>query len=59
MSKHAITRVAAILAGAAVLFVLQQRFEVSFYIALPAAIVAYLAVLVGMGLALGVTPPAK
>ena len=59
MSKHGITRIAAILTGAAVLFVLQQHLDLQFYIALPAAIVSYFAVLVGMGLALGVNPPAK
>jgi hypothetical protein len=38
--------------GAGVLFGLQQGFELKFYIALPLAIVAYLVVKVGLGLAL-------
>lgn len=59
MSRHTIGRMVAILGGAAVLFVLQQQFELQLYVALPAAIVAYVAILVGMGLALGVNPPTK
>jgi len=59
MDKHRITRVVGILAGAATLFVLQQYAELAFYLALPAAIIAYFAVLVGVGLALNVTPPSR
>ena len=59
MSKHGITRIVAVLVGAAVLFTLEQKFGVALYIAIPAGIVAYVVTLVTMGLALGVTPPAK
>ena len=47
------------LSGAAVIFVLEQNLGVQFYFAIPAGILAYVAVLVAMGLALRVNPPAK
>ena len=59
MSKHGISRIVAILGGAAVLFVLQQEFGLQLYLAIPAGMVAYFAILVAMGLALGVNPRAK
>lgn len=39
--------------GAAVLFGLQQGLGLQFYIALPAAVLAYLAMLIGVGLLIG------
>ena len=41
MNRLASGRIVSVLAGAAVLFTLQQGFDVKFYIALPVAIVAY------------------
>jgi hypothetical protein len=52
MNRLAIARIVSVLVGAGVLFGLQQGFELKFYIALPLAIVAYLVVKVGLGLAL-------
>jgi hypothetical protein len=59
MNRHAISRMVAVLAGAVALFVLQQKFELQFYIAFPAAVVAYVAIRVGMERALGVKTPAR
>jgi len=59
MSRHGISRLVAVLTGAAVLFGLEQQAGLQLYLALPLAILAYFAVLFGMGLALGVNPPAK
>jgi len=59
MSKHGITRIVAVLVGAAVLFTLEQKLELALYIAIPAGVVAFIVTLVAMGLALGVTPRAK
>lgn len=59
MSKHGVSRIVAMLGGAAVLFVLQQQLGLQFYFALPVAILAYLALLAGTGLALGVNPRTK
>jgi len=53
MSGLAIARIVAVLTGAATLFGLQQGFELQFYIALPIAAVAYMAVKVAVGLLLG------
>jgi hypothetical protein len=47
-----------VLAGAAVLFGLQQGLDVKVYFAFPAAFATYLAVKVGLGLALKVDPSA-
>jgi hypothetical protein len=58
MNRLAISRVISVLAGAAVLFGLQQGMGVQIYYAFPAALIAYLAVKVGIGLALGVDPSA-
>ena len=46
-------RFAAVLVGAAVLFTLEQHFDVKFYLAIPAAIAAYFATLIVLGLAFG------
>ena len=59
MSKHGISRMVAILAGATVLFLLQQKLELELYIAIPAGVLAYAAILVAMDRALGVTSRAK
>ena len=53
MTKQAIGRIVSVLTGAAVLFVMQQELGVQLYIALPVAMVVYMAVKVGIGLALG------
>jgi len=53
MNGLTIARIVSVLVGAAVLFGLQHGLDVQFYIALPVAIVAYLAVKVGLGLLLG------
>ena len=53
MSRLLITRFVSVLAGAAVLFGAMHGFEVAFYIAFPIAIVAYLAVKIGVGLLIG------
>lgn len=47
------------LIGAAVLFGLEQGLGLKLYIALPAAVLAYLATLVAMGLLLGTDTQAK
>jgi uncharacterized oligopeptide transporter (OPT) family protein len=59
MSRSGITRIVAVLTAAAVLFGLQQGLGLQFYFALPAAVLAYLAVLVGLGLLLDADKPAK
>jgi urea transporter len=59
MDNHRISRIVAMLCGAAMIFVLEQNLGVQFYFAIPAGILAYVAVLVGMGFALRVNPPAK
>jgi hypothetical protein len=53
MNRLLIVRLVSVLVGAAVLFGVQRGFDVAFYIAFPVAIVAYLAVKVGVGLLLG------
>lgn len=59
MTRTGITRIVAVLTAAAVLFGLQQGLDLQFYFALPAAMLAYLAMLVGVGLLLGADKPAK
>ena len=53
------TRIAAMLIGAATLFVLEQKFGVQLYLAIPAGIFAYFATLVALGLLLGAGTPRK
>jgi uncharacterized membrane protein len=59
MNKQAISRIASVLVGAAVLFGLEQKFGMQFYFAIPAAALAYLVTLVALGLALGTDEAAK
>jgi len=59
MTRIGITRIVAMLTGAAVLYGLQQGLGLQFYFALPAAVLAYLAVLVGLGLLLNADKPAN
>jgi hypothetical protein len=54
MNRLLIARIVSVLAGAAVLFGLQQGLDVKFYFAFPAALVVYLALKVALGLILGV-----
>jgi len=53
MNRLLIARIVAVLTGAAVLFGLQRGFGIQLYIALPVAVVAYMAVKVAIGLLLG------
>ena len=53
MNHRLIIRIVAILAGATTLFGLEQGLGLQLYMALPAAILAYLATLVAVGLLLG------
>jgi hypothetical protein len=53
MNRRGIVRIVAVLTAAAVLFGLEQGLGLQFYFALPAAVLAYLAVLVTLGLWLG------
>lgn len=59
MSKHGISRIVAVLIGAAVLFFLEQNLGLQLVIAIPAGVLAYVATLLAMDLALGVKPRAK
>ena len=59
MSKHGVSRFVAILAGAAVLFGLEQGLGMQWYFAIPAGILAYIVTLVAMGLLLKIEIPAK
>jgi hypothetical protein len=59
MNRRGITRIVAVLTGAAVLFGFEQGLDLQFYIALPAAVLAYFATLVAMGLLLGTDTQAK
>ena len=59
MSKHGISRIVAVLVGAALLFFLAQNLGLHLVIALPAGILAYVATLLAMDLALGVNPRTK
>ena len=53
MDRLAIARIVAVLTGAAVLFGLQRGLGLELYIALPVAMIAYMAVKVALGLLLG------
>ena len=53
MNRQAIGRIVSVLVGAGVLFGLQQGLGVKLYIAIPVAIVVYLAVKVTIGLLWG------
>jgi hypothetical protein len=53
MDRLLIVRFVSVLAGAAVLFGASYGLDFAFYIAFPIAIVAYLAVKVGVGLLIG------
>jgi uncharacterized membrane protein len=59
MNRRGIVRIVAVLTAAAVLFGLEQGLGLQFYFALPAAVLAYLAVLVTLGLWLGTGAPTK
>lgn len=59
MSKHGISRIVAVLAGAAVLFVLQQKLGVQLYIAITAGVLVYFGTRLALDLALGVNQRAK
>lgn len=52
MNRRTMTRAIAVLASAAVLFGLEQGFDMKFYFAFPVALLAYFAALVGVGLML-------
>jgi hypothetical protein len=54
MNRQAIGRIVSVLIGAAVLFALEQGLGVQLYIAIPVAVVAYLAVKVAIGLLWGI-----
>jgi len=56
VSRLTTVRLVAVFIGAAVLFGLEQGFEMKIYFALPIAAAAYLAVKVGLGLAWGIDP---
>jgi hypothetical protein len=53
MNRSLIGRFISVLVGGTVLFGLEQAFEVKFYIAIPVAIVAYLAVRLAINLTWG------
>lgn len=53
MNQQAIGRIISVLVGAGVLFGLEQGLGVKLYIAIPAAVVVYLAVKVAIGLLWG------
>lgn len=59
MTRHGISRIAAVLVGAAVLFGLEQGLGVKLYIAIPAGVLAYVVMLLTLGLLLGTEPRAK
>ncbi|HZQ11804.1 MAG TPA: hypothetical protein VFB31_03235 [Pseudolabrys sp.] len=54
MTKQRIGRILSVLAGAATLFGLQQGLDLELYVAIPIAVIVYLAVKVGLGLWWGV-----
>lgn len=54
MNRLVIVRLVAVIAGAAVLFMLQQVVGMAVYLALPLAFLAYLGVKLGLGLAFDV-----
>jgi hypothetical protein len=53
MNRQVIGRIISVLVGAAVLFGLEQGLGVKLYIAIPLAVIAYLAVKVAFGLLWG------
>jgi hypothetical protein len=53
MNRQLIGRFISVAVGAAVLYALEQGFEVKLYIAIPVGIVAYLAVKIVLGLVWG------
>jgi hypothetical protein len=53
MNRPLIGRIIAVLVGGAVLFGLEQGLDVQFYIAVPVAIVTYLAIRFALGLTWG------
>jgi uncharacterized membrane protein len=59
MNKHRISRIVAVLVGAAVLFGLEQELGLKLYIAIPAGVLAYIVTLVALGLVLGTETRAK
>ena len=59
MNKHGLSRIAAVIVGAAVLFGLEQGLEAPLYIAIPAGVAAYIITLVALGLWLGPGARAK
>ncbi len=54
MGKQGIGRIVAVLLGAAVLFGLEQGLGIQLYVAIPIAVIAYMAVKVAIGLLWGV-----
>ena len=50
MNRMTIGRIVSVLAGAAVLFVLEHRYGVTLYISIPVAILVYLAIKIAIGL---------
>jgi hypothetical protein len=59
MYRRLITRITAIVIAASVLFGLEQGLGLQFYFAFPAALLAYFATLVVVGLVLGTDTQAK
>ncbi len=59
MNRNPIARAAAIAAGAAVLFWLQQGYELPLYFAIPGGLVAYIATLLAMNFVLKTGPSIK
>jgi uncharacterized membrane protein len=59
MNKLRISRIVAVLVGAAVLFGLEQELGLKLYIAIPAGVLAYIVTLVALGLVLGTETRAK
>lgn len=57
MNRLLIARFVSVLVGAAVLFGALHGLNVAFYVAFPIAIVAYLAVKIGLGLLIGAGKP--
>ena len=52
-------RFAAVLVGAGVLFTIEQKLGAKLYVAIPAGILAYIVMLVGLGLVFGSSGQAK
>ena len=59
MTKQGIGRIVSVLIGAAVLIGLQQGLGLQLYIAIPAAVIVYMAAKVAIGLLWGADEPAK